>query len=761
MQSNHHHRETNVSFHKSGGHSHDGVNSTRIDFSSYSDAELAPLVAKITKKIKAGGSDDDSERSSIESQPTDDLIPTGAPLVVTLTSGYNDASSGWGDNTGWIQAEWTVYEAPGDITGDDDADDLLEVGYMEGDGSTAVDDTDVAAVVLDEIQSAEAINEYQISYWNIAFEDVDHLATPEHKKFVRSDENKVLIAPVPLGKTFHVRVRGISGNGKHSDPASNDASSHILVGGGGFSETPSAPTGLDAISMGPDSIMLTWDESTHPLVVNGGNYRVQCDTANTFNSNAGNPLYARTVGGESTTFTGLSQGTSYYFRVKAKTSTGVLSNWSSTLGPETTTSLGPGDISDGNIPGSSPTPKITGGPKYLYVKWEPITNNDPVTYEVHLGTSSTFTANSSTKCGEVTGSSFVIRYLPNNSATELSYGTNYYVRVWAKDTDGYATNPAPTGTLTATQCQKIAGGVGGDILADSITANDINSLTITGTKYVQAGGASVTDPYVRMEAASVSETSINTGHLDIYPGKQYAGTENVIAATLEGGSNASTKEVWTYLSSPYFSGDTYASRPVYIKMLTDNDDSTKSELTLASQKLIITGRQEGISLYRETDFTLDSPSAFAYNSVPVDFNTTGGGNDIVGGNYWSMMSESSSETTITLNTIGQWLITATAIMKPNSTTSWGSGERAQFAMKVTRADNGSGLNLKDFELARAGGLAEDYLGNWMNYTLSGSMVIRANTTTTKIKLYLAAHYEGDTSPAKADIVALSAYRLST
>lgn len=728
MQSNHHHRESAVSFHKSGGHSHDGVNSSRIDFSSYSDAELAPLVAKIKKKIKAGGDSGDSEKVTLESQPVDDLIPTGAPLEVTLTSGYNDAASGWGDNTGWIKVSWTVYDAPGDITGDDDADDLLSVGYMEGDGTTPEDDTDATAPVLDEIQSVEAINEYQVSYWNIVFEpgtgDDPHAATTEHRKFIRTDETEVFIAPVPLGKTFHVRVRGINGNGKHSDPATNDSTSHILVGGGGFSETPSAPTGLDAVSLGPDSIMLTWDESTHPLVVAGGNYRVQCDTTSGFAS----PDFARTVGGESTTFTGLSQGTQYWFRVKAKTSTGVLSDWSATLGPETTGTLGPGDISDGAVPASSPTPKVTGGPRYLYVKWEPISNADPVTYEVHLGTSSTFTADSSTKCGEVTGSSFVIRYLPNNSSTQLDYGTNYYVRVWAKDTDGYATNPAPTGTLTAVTCQKIAGGTGGDILADSITANDINSLTITGTKYVQAGGASASDPYARLYTTS------GAGRLDMHPGTTYGSTDPGYIYSKSNGT-----DMWTELSSP---AATSAANPVVLKLLTDNSTKTKSEFYIKADKLISTAREEQITFVKSFTAGTDIESNSVNAQGPVSFSS----GDVIGGNYWSMWT-SGSPTIITLPRTGLYMVDAVMYFDDShGIAGVAAGDRGLRAIAYRKYDN-TGTLVGDYVyLSRTQFPTVDFgLGSgpeFIDQTLSGSAAVRADADNYKVKFFIVNWLEG-------------------
>lgn len=53
--------EAGVIFHRQGGHDHDGVNSTKIDFTYYTEEELAPILDKVkdsssTVILSSGGS---------------------------------------------------------------------------------------------------------------------------------------------------------------------------------------------------------------------------------------------------------------------------------------------------------------------------------------------------------------------------------------------------------------------------------------------------------------------------------------------------------------------------------------------------------------------------------------------------------------------------------------------------------------------------------------------------------------------------------
>lgn len=116
---------------------------------------------------------------------------------------------------------------------------------------------------------------------------------------------------------------------------------------------------------------------------------------------------------------------------------------------------------DGLPPGSSPTPSVLGGLRFLAVQFEPIANDGPVTYEYHVSETTDFTPDATTL---VTESRDWIKFIRNLAdGTPLAYGTTYYVKIVAKDADGAAAASAqdsaqldPAGT--------------DDILAASVTA---------------------------------------------------------------------------------------------------------------------------------------------------------------------------------------------------------------------------------------------------------------------------------------------------
>lgn len=137
--------------------------------------------------------------------------------------------------------------------------------------------------------------------------------------------------------------------------------------------------------------------------------------------------------------------------------------------------------SDGFAPASSPAPYATSGLDSFTVRWQPITNFDPVTYDIHVSTTIGFTADSTNKVGESRGGSqFTVRRLAGAEPAEgeidpfaLEYGTTYYARVVARDVDGSAPQSAQAVGM-------IFQVTGVNIAADTVAAAHIQAGTLTG-----------------------------------------------------------------------------------------------------------------------------------------------------------------------------------------------------------------------------------------------------------------------------------------
>lgn len=137
-------------------------------------------------------------------------------------------------------------------------------------------------------------------------------------------------------------------------------------------------------------------------------------------------------------------------------------------------------ISDGNPPSSSPTPIVDGGISYLAARWTGVSNADPVTYEVHLSVTSGFTPSGSTLAGEVAGTMFFIRKMPDGEPLQYFQADGitpqvYYVKLIAKDEDGSAAaGSQASGSLVQVNSP--------DLVVDSILAEHILAGSITAEK---------------------------------------------------------------------------------------------------------------------------------------------------------------------------------------------------------------------------------------------------------------------------------------
>ena len=238
----------------------------------------------------------------------------------------------------------------------------------------------------------------------------------------------------------------------------------------------STVTGSLSFSATDSILTVSWTASTDAYV---DSYRVQL-TSNadtTFTT----PLQTVFSKGTTATFGGLDAGTTYRVRVTTKYggSTGALST-SHTTG--TFTLDASGAISDGIAPTTNPA--LTANMvKSLFgafaITFPPVTNSDAVTYEVFIKPdSSTGIVDNAYKVLEVGGTFAVVKTLADRT-TALSYGTNYYIAIRAKDNDGIS-----TGTVTPVGPVQTLQVANADLAADSVYANNIKAGEIDATKLV-------------------------------------------------------------------------------------------------------------------------------------------------------------------------------------------------------------------------------------------------------------------------------------
>ena len=202
-------------------------------------------------------------------------------------------------------------------------------------------------------------------------------------------------------------------------------------------------------------------------------------------------------------FGGLSPNTTYRIRITTKYGTGLLST-NHLIG--TATLNASGSISDGQAPTTNPS-ITTSNIKSLFgafaITFPEIVNNDAVVYEVFIKTTNaTGIVDSQYKVLEVGGTFAVIKTLADKT-TALSYGTNYFIAIRAKDNDGVS-----TGTVTAVGPVQTTQVANADLAADSVFANNIKAGEIDASKMV-------TDLLFAGKTINVGETtSLNRVRLD-------------------------------------------------------------------------------------------------------------------------------------------------------------------------------------------------------------------------------------------------------
>lgn len=272
--------------------------------------------------------------------------------------------------------------------------------------------------------------------------------------------NLYLTGGLFVGQTYSLSVA--TTDGKNVSSYINSTPSSILIADSRINN--STVVGSLSFSATDSILTVSWTASTDPYV---DSYRVQL-TSNldtTFSS----PLQTIYSKGTTATFGGLDSNTTYRVRVTTKYS-GANGTLSSNHTSGTFTLDSSGAISDGIAPTTNPA--LTSSMvkplfKAFAITFPPIVNSDAVVYEVFIKPdSSSGIVSSAYKVLEISGTFAVVRTLADKITT-LSYGTNYYIAIRAKDNDGVS-----TGVVTAV----------GPIQTEQVSTDDLANLGITEVK---------------------------------------------------------------------------------------------------------------------------------------------------------------------------------------------------------------------------------------------------------------------------------------
>jgi hypothetical protein len=305
--------------------------------------------------------------------------------------------------------------------------------------------------------------------------------------------------------TFPVKLGVVVGQSYSLSIATTDGrnqSSFVAVTGNpiSVSDTRSnTSVATNFVVSATDSILnVSWTASTDASVQS---YRVQL--ASNADTTFSSPLQEIYANSNTVSFGGLSPSTTYRIRVTTRYGTGLLSTNHLT---GTATLNASGSISDGQAPTTNPSISAS-NIKSLFgafaITFPEVVNNDAVVYEVFIKTTNaTGIVDAQYKVLEVGGTFAVVKTLADKT-TALSYGTDYFIAIRAKDNDGVS-----TGTVTAVGPVQTTQVANADLAADSVFANNIKAGEIDASKMV-------TDLLFAEKTISVGEsTSLNRVRLD-------------------------------------------------------------------------------------------------------------------------------------------------------------------------------------------------------------------------------------------------------
>lgn len=320
-----------------------------------------------------------------------------------------------------------------------------------------------------------------------------------------TNNNGITVSDLIGATTYYVRVRSVNSSETQVDDFWATGSGVPAVQpGGSDGSPPDSPSPQPTCVAGIGMIAATWAAATG--TVDTVIYEVHVSTISGFTPSPETLLIESSSRFVSIThlpdglpFLGggslqLLYGTNIFVRIIAKDVDGTASMSAQGFAAPLRVELGDvgsivaSDLSDGSAPTSSPAATVTGGFGYMYLKWDHITNVDPVDYEVHMSANSGFTPTSTTLVGSTPSNFFFIR---NRSAQagggDLDPDVTYYVKIVATDEDGSA--PASSQTsgnssrIPTDAIQQLA--ISEALIADAaITNAKIADLAVDNAKIV-------------------------------------------------------------------------------------------------------------------------------------------------------------------------------------------------------------------------------------------------------------------------------------
>ena len=333
---------------------------------------------------------------------------------------------------------------------------------------------------------------------------------------ISTNKTSDIIAPLTKNTDYYIRVSSGNGAGLFGDPTSINGpyrSLNILSNDG------------NAPSMSPDPIVrggirtvfASWEAVANNDPVT---YKIYVATTNGFTPNSTNFF-----GETSSTFASIDRlpngdqlptdGSPTYVRLVASDVDGDAPPGAQGSAEATLVNLGdvgnvPGKkITDGKAPSvTSPTPTITPGPGFLYCTWSHILNDDQLTYELHISTQSGFIPATNTLVDETPATyAFIKNQSPADGGGDLDYTATYYVRIRARDNDGYA----PYGQQVVANVRKVETE---DLEPFAVTNAIIANLAVDTAKIVDLSVTTAKIADLAVDSAKINDLSVITAKIN-------------------------------------------------------------------------------------------------------------------------------------------------------------------------------------------------------------------------------------------------------